>query len=291
MSAVAKGTSGELVGKTAMITGASRGIGLAIAKRFAAEGAKLILVASRAGQHGPLKNTLEAVVADFNAQGYSAAMEVCDLRKAEQRHDLVARAEAHFGPLDIVVNNAAAMVSKLPSQLSSEERQLMQEVNLNAPIEIAQQALNSGMRERGGWILNISSRTVEQPLAPYPDSAIAAHVVGGYGASKAALNRYSEALAHEVAADGVYVNTLAPCNIVLTSAAAMVMPIAEKNPNMVEPIEMMAEAALELCSARHVGQCVYSRELVHAVGRPLKSLDGSEVIGDAFSPADLSIHS
>ena len=56
---------------------------------------------------------------------------------------------------------------------------------------------------------------------------------------------------------------------------------------MVEPVEMMAEAALELCTARHVGQVVYSRNLLHATGRPLRSLDGERTIGDAFSPADL----
>ncbi len=56
---------------------------------------------------------------------------------------------------------------------------------------------------------------------------------------------------------------------------------------MVEPVEMMAEAALELCSGSHVGQTVYSRDIVPACGRKLTSLDGKEIIGDAFTLADL----
>ena len=65
------------------------------------------------------------------------------------------------------------------------------------------------------------------------------------------------------------------------------MAIARRRPDMVEPVEMMAEAALELCTGRHVGQVVYSRNLLHAVGRKLHSLDGKEVIGDAFTLGEL----
>ena len=95
-------------------------------------------------------------------------------------------------------------------------------------------------------------------------------------------------LAHEVASDGVFVNVLAPVSIVLTEATArFVGHIAKKNPDMAEPIELMVEAALELCTERHVGQIVLSRELLHRVARPVRSLDGKTTIGDAFLAADL----
>ena len=77
--------------------------------------------------------------------------------------------------------------------------------------------------------------------------------------------------AHEVAEHDVFVNAMAPVAIVLTQGADYVRDIARKNPDMVEPVELMTEAALELCTERHVGRVVYSRDLLHSVGRPVRS--------------------
>ena len=274
-----------LTGKTALITGASRGIGLAMAQRFASEGANLVLVASRLGAHGKLPGTLEEAVASVQAMGVKAVALVANLADADARQTLIADAEAAMGPIDILVNNAAVSMMKLPSECTLKERNLMFELNVNAPIDLAQQVLPS-MRERGeGWILNISSSTANQPVVPYRDSKQAAWIVGTYGATKAALNRLTEALAHEVSSEGIFVNTLAPESISLTPGAAYVMDIARKNPDMVEPVEVMAEAALLLCSGRHVGQICYSRRLLHSLAWPVHSLDGKQVLGDAFIPA------
>lgn len=276
----------QLDGKVAFITGSSRGIGLAIAKRFAAEGASVVLSASRMGAHGNLPGTLEEAVAQINQAGGRAAAVDANLTDAEARSSLIARASAFFGSIDILVNNAAGSKMKLPSQVSTQERSWMFDLNLNAPIDLAQQAL-PGMREKGqGWILNISSATAYQPVVPYPDSQTAAHIIGAYGATKAALDRYTQALAHEVASDNIYVNTLAPESIVMTPGADYVRDIAARRPDMVEPVEMMAEAALALCTGSFVGQVTYSRRWLHSLGRPLKALDGETVIGDAFTPAD-----
>lgn len=278
---------GALEGKVAMITGASRGIGLAIARRFAAEGAAVVLCASRWGAHGALVGTLEGAVESIREAGGTAAGIACDLSDVEARSDLVAQAAEHFGALDVVVNNAAGSKMRLPSEVSTSDRSWMFDINVNAPIDLAQQAL-AAMRDKGrGWILNISSSTAQQPVVPYRDSQMAAHIICAYGATKAALDRYTQGLAHEVASAGIYVNTLAPESIVLTSGADYVRDIARRNPDMAEPVEMMAEAALELCSAAHVGQVTYSRQLLHSLGLPVKSLDGQTVLGDAFLPADL----
>jgi NAD(P)-dependent dehydrogenase (short-subunit alcohol dehydrogenase family) len=278
---------GSCDGKVAFITGASRGIGRAIAQRLSAEGASVVLNASRMGAHGKLVGTLEEAVSEIQAAGGKAHAVACDLSKDDDRADLIERASEAFGPVDILVNNAAAAVMKLPSQVSAEERRFMYEVNLNAPIDLAQQALPS-MRERGqGWILNITSETSRQPAVPYRDSKVAAWVITAYGATKAALDRYSIGLAHEVAEHGIFVNAMGPVAIVLTQGAEYVRDIARKNPDMAEPVEMMAEAALELCTGRHVGQVVSSREIVHAVGRPVRSLDATKVLGDAFLEADV----
>jgi citronellol/citronellal dehydrogenase len=278
---------GSCDAKVAFVTGASRGIGRAIARRLAAEGASVVVGASRMGAHGELEGTLEQTVSQIQAAGGKASAVVADLSDPSARQDLVERASQPFGGIDILVNNAAGARMKLPSQATSVDRSFMYELNVNAPIDLAQQAI-PGMKTRGGgWILNISSATSQQPQVPYRDSKMAALIIGPYGATKAALDRYTEALAHEVAEHDIFVNAMAPVAIVLTQGADYVRDIARKNPDMVEPVEMMAEAAIELCSGRHVGRVVYSRDIVHATGRKVHSLDGQTVLGDAFLVADL----
>ena len=274
----------ELDNKVAFITGASRGIGNGIAKRFAAEGASVVLCASRMGAHGKLQGTLEGEVESINISGGKAAGFALDLTDQEARATAIKRASEYFGPIDILVNNAAGTKMQLPSLVTSKQRSWMFDLNVNAPIDLAQQALLHMRANKSGWILNISSQTAHQPIVPYLDSAVAAHVIGAYGSSKAALDRYTQALAHEVIQDQVYINTLAPEAMVLTPGAEQVRHLGERRPDLVEPIEMMAEAALELCTNRHVGQVYYSRQLLHRVNRSLRGLDGNNVIGDAFTP-------
>ncbi len=277
-------------GRVALITGASRGIGLAIAQRIAAEGAAVVLVSSRLGKHGQQPGTLEEAVTLIQANGGQAVAEVADLQDAGQRADLVQRAEQHFGALDILVNNAATTKWALPSQCQLKDRQRIFEVNYNAPIDLSQQVL-PGMLERGqGWILNITSSSAQQPQVPYRDSPEAAHMIAVYGSSKSALNRYTEGLAHEVAGSNVFVNALMPVAIALTEqAAALVGHIAKNSPDMAENVEVMAEAALELVTGRHVGQITYSRVLLHQVARKVRSVDGSQELGDAFLPANMAL--
>ncbi len=277
----------ELEGKVALVTGASRGIGRAIATRFAAEGASVVLGASRMGAHGDLEGTLEEAVQAIRQAGGQAAAVTCNLADREARADLVARASEAFGTIDILVNNAARGDFNMPSLCSTRKRDAMYDLNVNVPVELLQQAL-AGMRDKGrGWCLNISSRSAEQPQPPYADSKLEGLVIGPYGATKAALNRYTEALAHELADEHIYVNAMAPSYIVLTSVSEQVRAIARRRPDMVEPVEMMAEAALALCTGSHVGRVVYSREIVHETGRRVRSLDGARILGDAFMPADI----
>jgi NAD(P)-dependent dehydrogenase (short-subunit alcohol dehydrogenase family) len=278
---------GSCEGKVAFITGASRGIGRAIAKRLSAEGASVVLCASRLGAHGNLIGTLEEAVSEIQAAGGKASAVVANLAEAEARAGLIERASEDFGPIDILVNNAAGAKMVLPSQTTNEDRLFMYEMNLNGPIDLAVQAIPS-MRERGGgWILNITSASATQPAVPYRDSKIAAHIITAYGATKAALDRYTQGLGHELIDDEIFVNAMAPTSIVLTQGADYVRDIARKNPDMAEPVEMMAEAALELCTGRHVGQVVLSRDIIHRVGRKVRSLDGKTILGDAFLPADV----
>lgn len=277
---------GALDGRVAFVTGASRGIGRAIALRFAAEGAAVVVNASRPGAHGKLPGTLEQTVSEIQAMGGKAAAVVCDLLDPQAREGLIERASEPFGPVDVLVNNAAAGVMKRPSQTTNAERNRMHELNLNAPVDLAQQAI-ANMKARGaGWILNIGSATSRQPAVPYRDSKEAAWIIGAYGATKAALERYTVALAHELFEHGIFVNCMAPVSIVLTPGAEYTRGIARRNPDWVEPVEMMAEGALELCTGRHVGRVVFSRDILFEMARAVRSLDGRTVLGDAFLLAD-----
>ena len=279
---------GQCDGRVAFITGASRGIGKAIARRFAAEGAAVVVNSPVMGEEEGLPGTLESAVKDIQAEGGKAAAVACDLSDPEARAGLIERASEFFGPVDILVNNAAVGIMKLPSESTSDDLRFMFEVNVSAPVDLAQQCLPHMKAQGAGWILNIGSGSHVQTELPYP-SALPKEggwIVTAYGSTKAALDRYTVGLAHEVQEHEIFVNCMRPTSIVLTEGADFVRDIARANPSMLEPVEMMAEGALELCTGRHVGRVIASREIVHYVARKVYSLDGKTILGDAFLLGD-----
>ena len=153
----------SLSGRVALVTGASRGIGRAIALRFAAHGAALVLVSSARSEAA-----LREVCASIAAAGGRALPLAADLADETARSGLVARAAAELGTVDILVNNAAGISAYAPpSRIDLAARRTMFELNFQAPVDLIQQAL-PGMRERRwGRILNIGSggcRTVSLPM-------------------------------------------------------------------------------------------------------------------------------
>jgi len=272
-------------GRVALVTGASRGIGRAIALRLAAHGAVLAVTASARSREG-----LRETCALIERAGGRAVLLVADLAEEQARAGLVAQAAAQLGPVDIVVNNAATITAYAPpGKIDLPARRGMFEVNFQAPVDLIQQAL-SGMRTRGwGRILNISSEMARQPPIPYPGPAKFVHALALYGASKAALERYTLGLAAELQGSGVQANALAPYKIARSeSAEAVARQASLAHPDWVEPVEMMAEAAYLLIAGSLSGLVVKSREVLQMMQAPLHALDGRTVIGDAMTLADFS---
>jgi len=273
-----------LEGRVALVTGASRGIGRAIALRLAVHGAVLAVTASARSREG-----LRETCALIERAGGRAVLLVADLAEEQARAGLVAQAAAQLGPVDIVVNNAATITAYAPpGRIDLPARRGMFEVNFQAPVDLIQQAL-PGMRARGwGRILNISSEMARQPPIPYPGPAKFVHALALYGASKAALDRYTLGLAAELQGSGVQANALAPYKIARSeSAEAVARQAALAHPDWVEPMEMM-EAAYLLIAGSLSGLVVKSREVLQMMQAPLHALDGRTVIGDAMTLADFS---
>src|SRR6266700_3523065 len=198
----------------ALITGASRGIGASIAHRFATSGAA-VAIAARTAEEGDhrLSGSLATTAEEIRRGGGRVLTVVADLAKQSDRARLVETVERELGPIDVLVNNAAVTYFEPVLDFPERHFQVMFEVQVRAPFELAQRIL-PGMRERQcGWILNISSRAAIHPSGP-PFTARPGSTV--YGMCKAAIERFSSGLASEVYADGIAVNCLSPSGLVPT---------------------------------------------------------------------------
>jgi citronellol/citronellal dehydrogenase len=254
---------GIMDGKVAIVTGASRGIGAEIARRFAREGAA-VAVAARTTEQGtsPLPGTIAETVEQIRAAGGTAVPIRADLSKPEDRERLVADATQRLGPPDILVSNAAVTYFTRVEDFTARRFQLMFDVQVEGPFHLAQLVIPA-MREKGrGWILNISSIAARHPAMPPTGWASRGGTV--YGMCKAALERFSTGLAAELYADSIAVNALSPSKVVPTPGTIFHHLTSEDDPNS-EPPSVMAEAALWLCSGEPktlTGRIAYSQELL-----------------------------
>lgn len=272
----------------AIVTGASRGIGRAIARRLAAHGIAVAAVSRtlRPGD-GKLEGSLEETVQLVEAQGGRARAYAVDLADPElDRTALVARIEEDFGlDVDVLVNNAAASrrYDVLFDGMTREAFQDSIETNVWNAWDFAIAAIPSMRRRGAGWIVNVSSRQsgprVGPPFAPHP---LAGSVL--YGGTKAMIDRMTTGAAMELYADGIAVNSLGPNRGVATAHAASAVPGWPS-----EPEETVAEAALALVTgdpAVLTGRVAYSLPLLKELNRPVRTVDGASLLPD-WQPEDL----
>ena len=254
---------GILDGKVAIVTGASRGIGAEIARRFGQAGAA-VAVTARTTEEGtsPFPGTIAETVEQIRAAGGTAVPIRADLSKPEDRERLITEAQEQLGPADILVSNAAVTYFTPVTDFTARRFQLMFDVQVEGPFHLAQLVIPA-MREKGrGWILNISSIAARHPAMPPTGWASRGGTV--YGMCKAALERFSTGLAAELYADSIAVNALSPSKVVPTPGTIFHHLTTEGDANS-EPPSVMAEAALRLCSGEPqvlTGRIAYSQELL-----------------------------
>ncbi len=261
---------GKLDGRTAIVTGASRGIGQVIAELFAAEGAKVACAARtlNEGDHD-LEGSLARTVAAIREAGGEAEAFTADVSSESDCQALVDGARNVFGPVDILVNNAALSYFLPITEFATNRWMRAFAVNVHGPFMLSKMVLGDMMvARRGGAIVNISSGAAIGPgRGPYETKARGGTM---YGATKAALERFTQGLAEEVAPHGnIAVSCVSPSKVVPTPGTVYHQLVDGMDDPRGEPPDMMAQATLLLASepaSKVNGRVTYSQLILGEFG-------------------------
>ncbi len=285
---------GKLDKKVAIVTGASRGIGKAIAELFATEGARVICSARtlHEGDH-PLEGSLETTVKEIKAASGEATAVACDVSSEESCEHLVNETRRIYGPIDVLVNNAA-LTYFIPAKDFAPKRWARSfAVNVHGPFILSHLALQDMIPRKSGSIVNISSSAAIGPgRGPYYKDGI---FRGGvcYGAEKAALERMTQGIAEEVYEYGISVTCLSPSQVVVTPGTVYHHLVTGSNDPSGEPPEYMARATLLLATEpldKVTGWVTYSQVVLKEYGLVTKAVGiGVDLPGSGYSTMPASV--
>jgi citronellol/citronellal dehydrogenase len=262
---------GRLDGKVVVVTGASRGIGAEIARLFAAEGSRVVAAARtlREGDH-PLAGSLETTVAEIRAAGGVAEAVTANIAEPAECEKLVAATRRIYGPVDVLVNNAALTYYVPIRDYPLNKWMRSWAVNFHAPFILSQLVLPDMIPRRTGAIVNISSGAAIGPgRGPYADPTVGARGGTCYGAEKAALERFTQGLASEVYPHGISVTCVSPSQVVPTPGTVYHRLVKSIDDPRGEPSVLMAQAALLLATEpldRVTGRVTYSQQILKEFG-------------------------
>lgn len=236
--------TGSLKGRTIIMSGGSRGIGLAIATRAARDGANIVLMAKTGEPHPKLEGTVFTAAEQLVAAGGQALPIVGDVRNDDDVAAAVSAAVERFGGLDIVVNNASAIDLSRTDAVDMKRYDLMQDINVRGTFLLSKLALPALRESKHAHILTLSP-----PLNLDPKWAgmHLAYTMAKYGMSLTTLG-----LAEELKADGVSVNSLWPCTLIDT-AAIRNMPGGQQMVKAARGPEIMADAAHAILTGANLG--------------------------------------
>jgi NAD(P)-dependent dehydrogenase (short-subunit alcohol dehydrogenase family) len=260
---------GKLDGKVAIVTGASRGIGQAIAELFAKEGAKVIGAARtlHEGDH-QLEGSLDRTVQHIRDAGGEATGVTANVSEEDDCNELVETARQTYGPVDVLVNNAALNYYIPIVDYPASRWMRSFAVNVHGPFMLSKAVLPDMVERGSGSIVNISSGAAIGPgRGPYEETSARGGVM--YGASKAALERFTQGLAQEVYSDGVSVTCFSPSQVVPTPGTVFHNLVTGMDDPRGEPPSMMARAALLLVTEpleAVSGRVTYSQQILKEFG-------------------------
>ncbi len=250
----------SLQGKRAIISGGSRGIGLAIAKRLAAEGGRIAILAKTAEPHPKLPGTIYTAAEEIEAVGGKALPIVTDVRDENQVKSAVAQAAETFGGLDICINNASAISLTPTSKTEMKRFDLMFAVNVRATFMLSKECLPHLEKGEKPHILNISPPLDMQAKWFAPTVA---YTMSKFGMSQCVLG-----MAGELKSKGIAVNALWPHSVIATAAISNVVAGHLAFPHCRKP-DIMADAAAVILSkeaAEFTGQFCIDDVLLSSEG-------------------------
>ena len=245
-----------LRGRTILISGGSRGIGLAIALRGARDGANIALLAKTAEPHPKLEGTVHTAAAAIEQAGGRALAIVGDVREEADIQRAVAQTAATFGGIDIVVNNASAIDLSPSTDLPAKKFDLMQQIEVRGTFLLTREAIPHLRASDHAHILTLS-----------PPLNLAKHWLGssvGYMLAKYGMTLAALGFAAELEADGIASNTLWPRTIIATAAVQNLLGGDEAVARSRTP-EIMADAAHVILArppAEHTGQTLIDDEVL-----------------------------